>query len=135
MDSTLLNLKTHLQEYRKLDEELKALNSKIQEIRRERKGIETEMSGILSHPDYQQYDKLEIKEDGSTVKIQRPGMWTKPWSMSKGELMDALNLYFKVDKDANAEDCFTFLVEHQKPKMVATEFGFERIVKKNTILK
>ena len=131
MDATLMTLKSHLQSYRKLDEDLKELNAKSLEVRRERKQIESEMSIILQKPEFQQYDKLEIKEDGSLIRIQRPGTWTKGWSMSKHELMDALNLYFKVDKDANAEDCYDFLVEHQKPKMISNEFAFERTIQSN----
>jgi hypothetical protein len=131
MDATLITLKSHLQSYRKLDEDLKELNAKSLEVRRERKQIESEMSIILQKPEFQQYDKLEIKEDGSLIRIQRPGTWTKGWSMSKHELMDALNLYFKIDKDANAEDCYDFLVEHQKPKMISNEFAFERTIQSN----
>jgi hypothetical protein len=126
MDATLITLKSHLQSYRQLDEGIKELNAKSLELRRQRKEIENEMSVILEKPEFQQYDKLEIKEDGSLIKIQRPGMWTKGWSISKHELMDALNLYFKIDRDANAEDCYEFLLEHQKPKMTANEFAFER---------
>lgn len=129
MDATLQSLKSHINMYRKLDEDLKDMNSKAQDIRREKKSIESEMSSILSTPEFQQYDKLEIKEDGSMIKIQRPGMWTKGWSMSKSELMDGLDAYFaKHGGQANAEDCYNFLVERQKPKMVANEFSFERTI-------
>ena len=132
MDATLVKLKSCLQTYRKLDEDLKDMNSQAGDLRREKKTIETEMSGILATPDFQQYDKLEIKEDGSMIKIQRPGTWTKGWSMSKSELMDGLNEYFeKYEESANAEDCFAFLVERQKPKMVANEFAFERVIQSN----
>ena len=127
MEATLQSLKTFLQSYRALDEDLKKINAKAQELRRERKDVEVEMSAILSKPEFDQYNKLEIKEDGSLIKIQRPGTWTKGWSMSKNELMDGLNLYFeKHENTANAEECFEFLVERQKPKMVANEFAFER---------
>ena len=113
--------------YRLLDEDLKKINAKAHDLRRERKDVEVEMATILSKPEFDQVEKLEIKDDGSLVKIQRPGTWTKGWSMSKNELMEGLKLYFKIDKDANAEDCFAFLVEHQKPKMISTEFAFERL--------
>jgi hypothetical protein len=127
MDATLQSLKSHLHAYRKLDEDLKTLNVKAQELRRERRDVESEMSSILSRPEFQQYDKLEIKEDGSMVKIQRPGTWTKGWTMSKSELMDGLDLYFSRNQDsASAEGCFEFLVQRQKAKMVANEFAFER---------
>jgi len=129
MEASLLTLKKHLHTYRKLDEDLKELNAKAQEIRRERKDVEAGMSSILSLPEFQQYDKLEIKEDGSMVKIQRPGTWTKGWTMSKSELMDGLDLYFsKHDGYASAEGCYEFLVERQKSKMVANEFAFDRTI-------
>jgi hypothetical protein len=132
MDATLITLKSHLQSYRKLDEDLKELNSKSLEVRRERKQIENEMSIILQKPEFQQYDKLEIKEDGSLIRIQRPGMWTKGWSMSKHELIDGLEAYFsKYHDNPNPEDCYEFMVERQKPKMVSNEFAFERTIQTN----
>jgi len=130
MDATLLTLKSHLQYYRKLDDDLKEANIKTHDLRRERKVIENEMSTILSKPEFQQYDKLEIKEDGSIIKIQRPGMWTKSWSMSKNELMEGLDMYFSNMDEANAIDCYDFLVDRQKLKMAANEFNFERSSKK-----
>ena len=84
-------LKFCINTYRKLDDELKNINAKALDIRREKKTIEADMSLILSQPDFQQYDKLEIKEDNSIIKIQRPGGWTKGWTMSKSELMEGLD--------------------------------------------
>lgn len=127
MDATLQVLKSHIQAYRKVDDELKNINAKAQDIRREKKTIENELSVILANPAFQQYDKLEIKEDGSMIKIQRPGMWTKGWSMSKSELMEGLDSYFsKYENSASAEGCYAFLVERQKPKLIANEFAFDR---------
>lgn len=127
MDATLQLLKSHLHAYRKLDDELKTMNAKAQDVRREKKTVEQELSVILANPAFQQYDKLEIKEDGSTIKIQRPGTWTKGWTMSKSELMDGLDAYFsRYENSASAEGCYAFLVERQKPKLVANEFAFDR---------
>lgn len=123
-------LKSCIQTYRKLDDELKELNMKSQELRREKKTIEADMSLILAEPDFQQYDKLEIKDDNSIIKIQRPGGWTKGWTLSKSELLDGLKEYFMHTKDQNANDCYEFILERQKPKMVATEFSFDRTTAK-----
>jgi hypothetical protein len=122
-------LKYCIQNYRKLDDALKDINSKAQDIRREKKMVETDLSTLLSKPEFQQYDKLELKEDNSVIKIQRPGGWTKGWTMSKSELMEGLDLYFSQNgHQASSEGCYAFLVERQKPKMVANEFSFERSV-------
>lgn len=120
-------LKSYINTYRKLDDELKDINAKALDIRREKKTIEADMSLVLSQPEFQQYDKLESKEDSSIIKIQRPGGWTKGWTLSKSELMEGLDLYFsKNENRASAEGCYAFIVERQKPKMVATEFSFDR---------
>jgi|APCry1669189000_1035189.scaffolds.fasta_scaffold116607_2 hypothetical protein len=129
MEETLKMLKSHLLTYRALDDDLKKINAKAYDLRRERKDVEVEMSTILSSPAFEQYNKLEIKEDGSLVKIQRPGTWTKGWTISKNELEQGLNSYFEKHEDtANAQECFDFLVERQKPKMIMNEFSFERSV-------
>lgn len=120
-------LKSCIQTYRKLDDELKSVNMKAQEIRREKDTIEADMSAILSQPEFQQYDKLEITEDNSIIKIQRPGGWTKSSTLSRLDLMNGLVAYFEEHKNtANATDCYEFIVERQKEKLVSTEFRFDR---------
>ena len=128
METYLQSLKKHLHEYRETDEALKGLNQQAGDLRQHRKVIENDMSKILSLPDFQGFEKLELSEDGSIVKIQRPNTWNKPWSMSKAELMDGLDEYFTKNKNTSAEECYEFLVKRQQPKMVATEFAFDRVI-------
>jgi hypothetical protein len=136
-------LKTCLQAFRKLDEELKQYNEKAAELRREKKEIEDKMSQILSMPEYSSLEKLENSEDGSILRISRPAEWKKGWSMSKKELQDGLNDYFWVIKktthepgwEPNAEECFGLLVDKQEKKMIATEFAFDRTLAKPKKLK
>ena len=131
----LTTLKTCIQMFRKLDDDLKQYNEKAGELRREKREVEDKMSEILSMPDFKQFDKLEIKEDGSTVRINRPTEWKKGWSMSKKELQEGLNDYFWLTKNMNhepgwqpnAEECFGVLVDKQEKKMIATEFAFDRV--------
>jgi hypothetical protein len=130
METHLQTLKTHLHEYRETDEALKSLNQQTTDLRQHRKAIEIDMAKILTLPDFQEFEKLELSEDGSIVKIQRPNTWNKPWSLSKSELMDGLDEYFAKNSNTSAEDCYEFLVKRQQPKMVASEFAFERVIPK-----
>jgi hypothetical protein len=125
-------LKSCIQTYRKLDDDLKDTNMKVQELRREKKTIETEMATILAQPEFQQYDKLEIKEDGSMIKIQRPGAWTKAWSLSKKDLFDSLTEYFETHNGTSddALECYESILDDQKEKMVTKEFNFDRTKKR-----
>ena len=128
MEANIQTLRGYLRSYREADEALKGLNQQAADLRQHRKAIESDMSRILSLPEFQSFDKLELSEDGSVVKIQRPAMWNKPWTMSKSELMDGLDEYFVKNSTPKAEECFEFLVKRQMPKMVSTEFAFERVV-------
>ena len=128
MEAHLQKLKLYLNEYRETDEALKNLNQQTGDLRQHRKAIETDMTKILTLPEFQGFEKLELSEDGSIVKIQRPNKWNKPWSLSKSELMDGLDEYFAKDNTATAEKCYEFIVKRQTQKMVSTEFAFERVM-------
>lgn len=130
----LTTLKTCLQSFRKLDDELKQYNEKAGELRREKKEVEDKMSEILQMPEYRNLEKLENSEDGSILRISRPTEWKKGWSMSKKELHDGLEEYFWVIKktthepgwEPNAEECFMLLEGKQEKKMISNEFAFDR---------
>ena len=133
-------LKSCMETFRKVDDELKQHNEKAAELRRERKEVEDKMAEILAKPEYAALEKLESSVDGSTIRINRPQEWKKGWSLSKKELEDGLKDYFWVIKQSkhepgwepNAEECFGLLVDKQEKKMVATEFAFDRVAAKQT---
>lgn len=114
--------------YRTLDEKLKELNKQVYRLREDRKFVENEMSDILNRPQFQGFSKLEIQDDGSYIKIQRPGSWNKSWNMSARDLQVKLNEYFRQASSPSAEDCFRFIVENKKKDLVSKEFAFTRVL-------
>lgn len=126
MASLIQNLKSYLESYRSLDDELQELNRKVYALRTERKEVETKMAEILKTPELQQIEKLSLVEDGSTVKIQRPG-WNKAWSISKKELKILLDAYFDSTNSPDPDECFGFIIESMTDKLVSTEFNFTRV--------
>lgn len=114
--------------YRSLDEKLKDLNKQVYELRENKKFIENEMSDILSRSHFQGFSKLEIQDDGSYIKIQRPGSWNKPWTMSVRDLQVKINDYFKQTSLPTADDCFRFIVENKRKELVSKEFAFTRVL-------
>ena len=119
------DLKTYIKEYRNIDDEVRRANKVVSELRDSRKTIESQITTILRRPEFAGYDKLKIEDDGSTIKVQRPNEWNKPWSLSKKDLQDALKEY---RGPYSPESCFDFIVERQKKKLVATEFAITRTV-------
>jgi hypothetical protein len=116
-----------VRKYRAYDDELKDLNAKVHKLRENKKFVENEMSDILRRANFQNLHKLEIQDDGSYIKIQRPQTWSKPWSLSQKELKDLIGSY-----TGPISDLFRWIVERKKQDMVAQEFSFKRIMSVDT---
>ena len=112
--------------YRSLDDKLKVLNKEVHGLREERKIAEIEMSDILKSVDYATIHKLEIKDDRTVIKIQRPDMWSKPWSLSARELKSLLESYWVTPGVHSAEGCYNYIVDKRKNDLVARDFSFTR---------
>lgn len=113
--------------YRTLDDRLKELNKEVYKLREDRKIIELEMSDILKVSQFATINKLEINDDKSIIKIQRPDTWSKPWSLSSKELRKLLDDYFKTPAPHTAEKAHAFIVDRRKIDLVATDFAFNRV--------
>jgi hypothetical protein len=112
-----------VRKFRTLDDELKIANTRIHKLREDKKFVESEMSDILKRTAFQGINKLEIQDDGSFIKVQRPDTWNKPWSLSQKELKDLIGSY-----SGPLDGLFKWIVDRKKTDMVAKEFAFRRIV-------
>jgi hypothetical protein len=123
------DLKTCIRSYRDVDNKLRDLNSRVYDLRQERRSLEIELSEIVKQPHFNEVSELRINDDNSSIKIQRPG-WKKPWGLSKKDLAENLAAYFKdAGPTVNAADCLTFIIEEQNKKLVSEEFAFSRVVR------
>lgn len=129
MSTEALNdLRRCVKQYREIDDELRQLNKTIYSKREDRKIVEMEMSDIIKLPQFDSIDKMKIDDDGSTIKIARPGTYNKPWSLSKKELESLLKAYFISGNRMDAESCFNFIVEERKVALVGKEYDFSRVI-------
>lgn len=117
-----------IRNYRSLDDKLKELNKEVYKLREDKKFIEAEMSDILRRSAFATLSKLEIQDDGSYIKIQRPDTWNKPWSLSARDLSAILNEYFSTSTAPTAEKCFEYIVQKKKKDLVAKEFSFTHVI-------
>jgi chromosome segregation ATPase len=122
-------LKARVQEYRDLDNKLREVNAKVQELRRVRSEAEDRIVEIIRRPEFSEFKKLEISDDGSTIRIQRPKEWNKPWSLSKSLLKQMLDEYYKTTNSPNSQECYHFICETMKPMLVSDSLNIERTVK------
>lgn len=116
-----------VRKYRSLDDRLKELNKEVYKLRENRKIIEIEMTDILKTPGYATIQKLEINDDSSVIKIQRPELWSKPWSLSVKDLRRHLETFWPTGRNKTAEECIEYIVEARKRELIANEFAFTRI--------
>jgi hypothetical protein len=119
-----------VRKYRSLDDQIKEINTTVYKLREDKKFVENEMSDILRRTNFQNLHKLEIQDDGSYIKIQRPDTWSKPWSLSQKELKDLIASYVNGGATGNKpwpEELFDWIVNSKKTSMVAKEFAFKRV--------
>jgi hypothetical protein len=128
MEEAIRDLKRCVKQYREVDDQLRALNREVYDKREARKIVEMELTDLMKVEQFVNFKKLKIEEDGSTITVQRPQEWSKPWSLSKKDLKDLLERYFNSVNTPTAERCLEFILEAQKTKLTATEFGFSRVV-------
>lgn len=122
----LSELKSCIGKYKSMDDQIRDLNAHLTKMREERKILELEIGDILKLPEFSTFNKLKIEEDGSTIKVQRPNEWLKPWSLSQRELSDLIDQYFQSTNSPTSEGCKAFIVERRKRNLVATEFSITR---------
>jgi hypothetical protein len=122
------DLKRCVKQYRDIDDEIRVLNKKVYEKRDIRKSVELEMTDLIARPQFNSVDKLKIDDDGSCIKISRPGTYAKPWNLSKKELDVLLNSYFENTSSPNAKECSAYITEQRKRALVGKEFEFARVI-------
>jgi hypothetical protein len=128
MQDQVSKLRQLTRDYRTYDNELRALNARVYELRDVRKGVELLMIDILKQDAFKEYNKLKIEDDGSTIKIQRPQTWNKPWSISQKELKTLLETYFDSTTNSNSTDCYNYILSTKKASLLADEFAITRTV-------
>jgi hypothetical protein len=128
MSEVVNDLKRCIKQYREVDDDIRIMNKMLWEKRETRKIVELELIDIVKLPQFSSYEKLKIEDDGSTIKIQKPNTYSKPWSLSKKELQNVLVDYFSKNQNPNATDCFKHICELRKIDLIAADFSFTRIV-------
>lgn len=129
MEELKTGLKNCLMQYRDLDDQVRQVNKVVYDLREKRKIVEMEMTDILKQPQMAQVGVLKLENDNSVIKIQRPGTYSKAWSLSKRDLHTYMEYYFKqAGNRATFEDCFKFIIDQQRENAVETDFKFTRNV-------
>jgi len=116
-------LKECIAKYHDVDEALQTLNKQVYAKREDRKKIEAELTEIVKLPQFESVSKLKL-EDGSTIKIERPG-GQKAWSLSKKDLKEHLDSLFGSDVKSS-EQLYERIVKKQQEKLVSQEYTFSR---------
>jgi hypothetical protein len=114
--------------YREIDDQLKALNTQVYNLRERRQITELEIIDIIRQPAYAEHHKIQIAHDNSILKIKRPQEWSAPWSLSKRDLQALLEQYFMTPGPHNAVKCMEFIVLQQTNKLKQNKFSIERVI-------
>lgn len=124
------DLKERVKAYCNINNKLREKNGEIQELRRIQAEAEMNLIEIVSTEQFKDYEKIQVSEDDSYIRILRPSKWNKPWALSKGLLKQLLEEYYKTSTSPSADECYEFICETMKPMLVSDNYSIERVVKK-----
>jgi len=124
----ITNLRTAVLRYKTADDRIRELNREIYTLREQRKITELEIVDIIRQPEFSAYEKLDIREDGSSIKIKKPQTWNAAWSLSKAKLDDYLQQYFQSAAPKDANSCYTFIQNTHQATLRQNTYAIERIV-------
>ena len=127
----VVGLRQEVQQYKAVDDRLRALNREVYPLREERKLIEDRIVHIIRQPAFAAINELAISQDGSKIRIRKPQTWNAPWSLSKNKLQDLLNQYFASGVELTASGCFAFIVNAQNALLRQDKYAIERVVPEN----
>jgi hypothetical protein len=128
----LNSLKSHIQSYRDIDSKLQELNTEVHRLRKDRNEVESSIASLLENPEFESINMLQLKEDGSTIQIQRPNTWSKPWTLSKKDLHKYMREYFEKHSKPTPDDCYQYITQEKAKTLVSNEFSFTRIIQKQS---
>lgn len=126
----LSSLKSYLQSYRDIDSKLQDLNKEVYTLRKEKHDVESNMATLLQNQEFESINMLQLKEDGSSIQIQRPNTWSKAWTLSKKDLHTYVHEYFQKSSNPSPDQCYQHIVDEKMKTLVSNEFSFARILQK-----
>jgi len=122
------NLRTAVIRYKQTDDRVRDLNKQLYPLREERNIIALEITDILRQPAYAAYTKLDIREDGSSIKIKKPGTWNAAWHLSRSNLQHYLTQYFQSTGAPTADGCYRYINDVHQATLTQQTFSIERVV-------
>lgn len=117
----LLNV---IRKYRELDSSIKLINKNLTDLRDTRGELEKELTTFFEKPEYANFHKMDLSDD-SYIRIQRPGAWKKPWSLSKEKLQTLLEQFAQTGRPLS--ECYAFIVESREKTLVGDSMQFTRL--------
>ena len=121
------NLRAAVMRYKAADDQIRELNKQVYSLREQRKITELEIVDIVKQPAYATFTKLDIREDGSSIKIIKPG-WNAAWSLSKSYLRHYLTQYFQSTGAPTANGCYNYIHDVHLATLRKEVYAIERVV-------
>ena len=117
-------LLTVIRKYRELDSSIKKINKNLTDMRDTRGELEKELRVFFQSPEFVNFHKMDLSDD-SYIRIQRPGDWKKPWSLSKDRLQTLLAEFAMTNKPV--AECYAYIVEAREKTLIGDSMQFTRM--------
>jgi len=121
-------LRDEVMQYKTADDAIIALNRQLGPLRETRNLVKDRIVAIINQPAFANISELAIAQDGSKIRIRRPG-WNAPWSLPKMRMYDLIREYFNTAGPHNANSCIAFINQRQMATLRKETFDIERVVR------
>jgi hypothetical protein len=120
-------LKAAVARFSRIDNLIREKNAELGPLRVERKAVEVELVRYFSQPEYAAFKQVDIREDGSVLKIDREPK--APWSLSRRELIALEYEFTRANPQGTAGQFCNFLLTRRDQSRAKEGMAIERVVR------
>lgn len=120
----LQGLREEMRNYTQVDNRLRELNKQTHALREQRTLVADRITTIIRDPVFATVQRLQTADGSAAFRVVRPDEGFKPWSLSKGMLMEYLNQHLGPER---GPVCYRYIHDTHQATLKNTEYGIQRV--------
>ena len=120
-------LKATVTRFTRIDNLIREKNAEIIPLRQERKAVETELVQYFRQPEYAAFKQVDVREDGSVLKIDREPK--SAWTLSPRDLVALKTDFIRANPHGTIDSFCEFVIQRRQQARVKEGIVIERIVR------
>jgi hypothetical protein len=120
-------LKAAVTRFTRIDNLIREKNAEIAPLRQERKAVEVELVQYFRQPEYAAFKQVDVREDGSVLKIDREPK--SAWTLSARDLVTLKVDFIRANPHGTIDNFCEFVIQRRQQARTKEGMTIERIVR------